>query len=299
MSKVIVRDHWRHFTPVAPDIEVTVYQNTLSHIDIRQHLIQGAKDQETHLPDLGIIAGTGAQRGWRLNYFALTQPKRGYVTISNQTLGFSYLSSPEYTGTDCFDYILSVNGQHSLPGKIHLTVKRWFTTSIKIENKTGTNVFRYKAITDMSGIAADLGTGWVHTYKWYQYRPVKKIGKLGRPEIHIVRTLFASSEVEMYYVFRVINRRATSPDTNYTYPNPYFEECFDGTSLEPYRQLPGPYPVELETTFRRNPIRNISGAIIRFEETHTITTNVTTQYGRYNPNWWKSGTITYIEPTSW
>ena len=116
-------DMWRNHKSLAPDFEITVSAGTEYFIDLRDYLIQGARDIETNRsPDPEVIARVQAQRGWRFDV-ELKRPKFGTARLSTYLDGIVYVPAPDFVGEDCFNYQLNNGSQKSNYGTVLVTVE--------------------------------------------------------------------------------------------------------------------------------------------------------------------------------
>lgn len=174
----VASDYWRHYIPVAPDIDITVVVGNEAFIDLRPYIMQGARDFFTqNSPDPLVIPDrVPSQRGWRLDYILSVPPRKGKVTNDVFKNGFIY--TPDRSAgnnTDCFNYQFSNGTQLSNFGRVNINIIKSFDVIWDIE------AFRRDAVTGISPaefamkIAVvpthpSFRLGSVHGYKWYVER---------------------------------------------------------------------------------------------------------------------------------
>lgn len=174
-SLAVATDYWRHYIPVAPDIDITVVIGEDHFIDLRPYIMQGARDFFTqNSPDPLVIPDrVPSQRGWRLDYMAVTSPRKGEVKQDVFKNGFIY--TPDRSAgnaTDCFNYQFSNGTQLSNYGKINVTIIKsyeatWEITAFNRLANTGVSPAEFAMKMVMQSTHPSFTIGTVHGYVWY------------------------------------------------------------------------------------------------------------------------------------
>lgn len=209
-SLAVATDYWRHYIPVAPDIDITVVVGNEYFIDLRPYIMQGARDFFTqNSPDPLVIPDrVPSQRGWRLDYLLVVPPKKGKVTNDVFKNGFIY--TPDRSAgnnTDCFNYQFSNGTQLSNFGRINVTIIKAFDVIWGIE------AFRRDAVTGISPAEFEMKITIVPTHPSFVLAPVHGY-RWYVEKIYVDRnTDFVKREVELVHQFRTYG----SPETGETY----------------------------------------------------------------------------------
>lgn len=291
MSKVVVHDYWRHFTPEAPTINVQTYKNVDTLIDLRDIFVQGARDYYTGIHDANVIQAIGAQRGWLVDWFVAAQPKHGFIVDSDKTTGFTYRSNYDFVGDDCCTYFTHVGAQRSIAGRINIEVEDYYSVGIRIyktSESSNSRSFVYQAVPYLPNGMAPVFPSWVAIVRWYHLKPRRFNDPLNgnRPTIIVEPELFHSTIFDSVNYQVVDNGQLTSV-IEYTWPDNYYSGYIYGTD-EVYVQPEGPWPVIVEVDFHNDPV-NVQGQFTGVWENNFYTsTDIRLQYG---DRWWESGLI--------
>lgn len=225
-SLAVATDYWRHYIPVAPDIDITVVIGNESFIDLRPYIMQGARDFFTQVsPDPLVIPDrVPSQRGWRLDYLVTVDPKKGKVVKDEFKNGFIY--TPDRSAgnaTDCFNYQFSNGTQLSNFGKINVTIIKsyeltWDITAFNRNAVTGISPVDFAMKLIMQSTHPSFVIGSVNGYKWYvENISVDAQGYITR-SMDLVRDFvtYTSQGYETYIVDRAdsLPRRSFKSDSN-------------------------------------------------------------------------------------
>ncbi len=179
-------DHWRHFMPLAPDIDIQVESGAVSYHTLEKDvIIQGARDPSTHESPSVDISKTPLQRGWRLTLVPITVPMQGNVKATID--GFRYDVPSQFQGQDCFNYILTNGTQESNVATVTLTVVQGYQYNFGVNHK-----YNDAYEVEIKGLfPTELPKPEHELFRWYLTAPQlvtnKELG--GRKQVEYVRRL--------------------------------------------------------------------------------------------------------------
>lgn len=163
-------ENWRDFIAEAPDFQIVVYSGQDFRIGLEDILKQGAVDIDSFDSPLGEDKDPLywdkdqiAKRGWQYYMLIIEEPRKGIVTTDEYAAGLMYKSNPGFTGSDCFNYVLTNGLQQSTVGKIEIIVKPWYELVISAEIlSNGNYTFSVDIVTPPGEPEPDL-----HDVDWY------------------------------------------------------------------------------------------------------------------------------------
>lgn len=189
-------DHWRHFMPLAPDIEIQVESGAVTYHSLPNDvIIQGARDPSTHESPSIDLSKIPFQRGWRLTFVPITVPLQGQVQSTID--GFRYEVHSQFNGSDCFNYHLTNGTQESNIAKVTLNVVQGYQYDIALRNTFGDS-FEF----EMLGLRpTELPIPQHQLFRWYWNRPrlVRNPNLGNRKQVEWKRSLIAYYEIDGYY----------------------------------------------------------------------------------------------------
>jgi hypothetical protein len=206
----ISTDYWRHFIPVAPDIDITVVLGEEIFIDLRPFIIQGARDFfDQSSPDTNVIPDkVPSQRGWRLEYFITVPPKKG--TIKKETFLNGFIYKPDKgagNSNDCFNYQLSNGTQLSHHGKINITIIKqsdnvWEIIGFRPDANAGIDPVEFEMRMSVKSTHVSYPLYSVKGFKWFveNIRVVDGYVVKTMDLVHSFRTYMNSSTDETYVI---------------------------------------------------------------------------------------------------
>lgn len=302
MSGAIAESNWRNFKPIAPVLDVDVYRGVPFDISLKEYLVQGARDLETGEKDQAVLDAIQAQRGWLCNYFNISRPKHGKLENSIYGDGFRFTSLPNYIGPDCFSYVMNMGTQNSEPGMIRLNIKDYVSARIVVEEDTSRRTdtkraFRYilqwympPSIGDFDRVLAT----------WYVERP-ERFTMNGKNYVRIVKEQVAKTRmVSVTYRplgFTYVEQHWRYPEDGsfieYEWPDAGLAASTDVNTGLPYRQIPGPWPISVDVSFRNfKTTKYIVWATPRYRNEWTDIENISVDVRDLMGNdWWRSGLI--------
>jgi hypothetical protein len=244
MSRITPEFRWRNFSAFAPDLVIKTKKNLPVEIDLSPYWVQGV----TTPIKTEDIEKRGFQGGWLHNFIAMGEPTFGLLQPSYSAKGWKYYPGYDFIGVDCFNYVLNNGTQHSNIAKIQVVVQDWYSGTIQVRRKAGTNEFSYEGKVI---IPAGLPKPTLISYRWYDIIPTV-LYEGGRPFVYELPKFFFGTqyrvveagscgwELEVYdkgniTPWRVMNQTRV-------------EGYLPGTSI-PYIQGSGPYPVRLVVHF--------------------------------------------------
>lgn len=188
-------DHWRHFMPLAPDIELQVESGAVTYHSLPNDvIIQGAREPSTHESPSIDLTKIPLQRGWRLTFVPITLPIEGDVKATID--GFRYEIREQYNGPDCFNYILTNGTQESNIATVKLTVVQGYAYDIALRHKYN-DAYEF----EMMGLKpTELPIPEHQLFRWYlTYPRVVKNEKLNRKQVEYKRKMIGYYQIGGYY----------------------------------------------------------------------------------------------------
>lgn len=188
-------DHWRHFMPLAPDIEIQVESGaTTYHALPNDVIIQGAREPSTHESPSIDLSKVPLQRGWRLTFVPITLPLEGNVKSTID--GFKYEIREQYNGQDCFNYLLTNGTQESNIATVTLSVVQGYAYDIALRHKYN-DTYEFEIL----GLKpTELPTPEHQLFRWYLVYPkVVNNNRLNRKQVEYKRKLIGYYRVGGYY----------------------------------------------------------------------------------------------------
>ena len=161
-------DYFRNYIPFAPSIDVEALTATPFVINMREWIMQGARDAETYAsPDPVVLSRLPVQRGWRMRVIIVEPPRHGVVEWDPNKATFTYTSNTGYEGEDCFTYVFTNGFQRSLMAKITFDIARTYDIEINriVQNADGT----YGIFIDPYIPAGQANPLFIN-YQWYYRR---------------------------------------------------------------------------------------------------------------------------------
>lgn len=201
-SDAIASDYWRHHIPFAPDLEATVIVGQTTLIDLKEHLIQGARDYvEKYSPEPLILPNlVPVQRGWLLDIMQTNDGQFGHAEISDFRDGFKYTPYPSSPSTtDCFNYQLTNGTQLSNFGRVTVNVIKpvepvWkvFADSadVYLPNQTKGN---YSMSFDITVGHSSFVKSPAYKIRWFITQPEAKLDADGVTRVYITTKMIVNT----------------------------------------------------------------------------------------------------------
>ena len=273
-------DHWRHFVPLAPDIDLTVESGTVTYHDLDPDvIIQGARDIHTSESPSIDLSVTPFQRGRRLIFVPITHPLQGHV--DSTVNGFRYSVHPQFNGEDCFNYILTNGTQESNVARVKVSVMQGYRYDLDLRHEYN-DVYTFE-IKEL--LPTELQQPKYQLFTWYWTRPVlEHNAKLDRMQVVFKKTLLTMYKLSGYrdeagrYMYTVY-----SNPTKFKHSFPDDSACHDfpiGDSDKLYKATGDRGYIEIEALY-------YFGELMR-SDSRVVTLNPESLYGR---RWWESGNI--------
>lgn len=271
-------DHWRHFMPLAPDIEIQVESGAVTYHSLPNDvIIQGAREPSTHESPSIDLSKIPLQRGWRLTFVPITLPLEGEVKATID--GFRYEIREQYNGQDCFNYILTNGTQESNIATVTLTVVQGYAYNIALRHKYN-DTYEF----EMLGLKpTELPIPEHQLFRWYlTYPRVVKNDKLNRKQVEYKRKMIGYYKIGGYYDSD--NRYHYTVESNpvkisQSFPDDLACAGFPiGDTDKIYEPTGDRGRVEIEVVF-------FFGDLLR-SESRRFTVSPESIYGR---RWWESG----------
>lgn len=311
-GRLLETDYFRNYIPYAPTFEVEAFTAEPFVINMREWIMQGARDAENFSsPDPEVLSKVPVQRGWRMRVIVTEPPRHGVLEWNPNTAEFTYTSNLGYEGDDCFTYVFTNGYQRSLMSKVSITIARNYGVDInRIEkNEAG----EYNIYLDPF-IPGGRTTPLFIRYSWYQqgykYAQTRDDGLTG---------IFAQDRLFFNTIYK--NSPAGYPQTNPTIFDPNLRTGRDLTgyvpptdanlqgyienSDVPFRPTGETYPVyiyvQMYFTHKKRSVfdgyvngrptyRQVNDGL-DFNKFTEITVRLNDVYG---PKWYESGNITQI-----
>lgn len=272
-------DHWRHFMPLAPDIEIQVESGAVSsYVFANDVIIQGARDPDTHESPSVNLKEIPFQRGWRLTVVPITHPLQGQVKSTVD--GFEYEVHRQFNGVDCFNYLLTNGTQESNIATVKLNVVQGYQYDIALRHKYN-DTFELEMV---GLLPTELQLPQWELFNWYITIPtLKRNPELGnRMQVEFIKRRLASYSLGGYvdshnrYQYTVrsnpVKLQASFPDDTVCDGYPI------GSTDVLYEANGDRGQLEVEVVF-------YYGELVR-SESKRFTTTPEMIYGR---RWWESG----------
>lgn len=234
MNRTIVElDWWRNFKAYAPEvIEVVGRENTEIFVELKEYLLQGARDWDGISPTEGVLDKVPMQRGWRLEPLLMNQPQLGTVRIADDRQGIVYIPQSDFLGDECVNIRLSNGTQVTDPIQIHIKVEKYYKAWFDIYKRTG-DFFVFKSYYDLN--VASFPKPYFVSLVWWLDAPVAIYDERRRAnEVHVVRRKLKETQYGPNMVHQFIPTH--SNPTRIEVPLPFDDNLvgFDGTSERLY-----------------------------------------------------------------
>lgn len=180
-GKQIASDYFRNYVPYAPNFEVEALSAKPVLIPLREWILQGARDIETHeSPDPVVLSRLPVQRGWRMRPLVKELPLNGIVKWDANQCAFEYTSNIGYQGEDCFTYVFTNGYQQSIMAKVVITIERTYDVTIEgiEESEDGNYSIRLQPYIP-GGSSHPLFIHYDWYYQNYQDARVRDDGEIG------------------------------------------------------------------------------------------------------------------------
>jgi hypothetical protein len=306
---LVILDYFRNYVPIAPDLTVEAVSTVPMPINIKEFLLQGARDQETHVsPDPFVLQRVPVQRGWRLRAIITEPPRFGSLTWNPNSGAFTYTARVDYEGYDCFTYTLTNGFQKSLMAKVDIDVIKSYT--ITIPTIKGYLDGSFDLISEYYQ-PPDLPVPLFKKYEWY-YKKYKTVVDVdGVPTVKSRLTKFYETDFESNSMTgnypRIIDSATTL--TNWTpETNEGIRGVLEGTQV-PYRADIRPYEPFLlvRLYFFHRTSRTFTGRYVNGRPTYynrkigldysrSTLIDHNLNLGKFGANWFKSGNIDMEQP---
>lgn len=273
-------DHWRHFMPLAPDIEIQVESGAVTYHSLPNDvIIQGAREPSTHESPSIDLSKIPLQRGWRLTFVPITLPLEGEVKATID--GFRYEIREQYNGQDCFNYILTNGTQESNIATVTLTVVQGYSYDISLRHEYN-DTYEFEIL----GLKpTELPIPEHQLFRWYlTYPKVVYNDTLNRKQVEYKRKLIGYYRIGGYYDSD--NRYQYTAEENPVKISQSFPDDLScagfpiGDTDKIYEPTGDRGRVEIEVVF-------FFGELLRSESRRFIVSPESI-YGR---RWWESGNI--------
>ncbi|MGL5013362.1 MAG: hypothetical protein ACRC6V_03605 [Bacteroidales bacterium] len=242
-SDSITSDYWRHHIPFAPDLQTTVIVGQTTVIDLKEHLIQGARDYvEKYSPEPLILPGlVPVQRGWLLDIVQTNDGQFGHAEISDFRDGFKYTPYPSSPSTtDCFNYQLTNGTQLSNYGRVTVDVIKPIEPIWKIFADNA-DVYLPNQTNGTYSMSFDITVGHSSFFKspaykirWYVTEPKAVVDNDGVTRVYLSTTVYSSTS----WLVNDWDGSVTVVNTGKAFPKREYKTDKDVVGIDPLTNAP-------------------------------------------------------------